>query len=54
MTYKQYCKERDEYYSKLCPTDDDFKKYTRAHFEWCDHAIKNSMKPIDMRKVIMV
>ena len=54
MTHKQYCKARDEYYSKLCPTDKGFAEYTKAYFSWCDHAIKNSMKPIDIRKIIMV
>ena len=54
MAYEEFLKVKNEYLSKPSPTGADFAEYTRAYFQWCDHAIKNSMKPIDIRKTIMV
>ena len=54
MSYEEFSRIKSAYFTKPCPTDADFAEYTKAYFQWCDSAIKNSMKPIDMRKIIMV
>ena len=54
MSYEEFLKVKNEYFSKPGPTDNDFAEYTKAYFQWCDSAMKNSTKPIDTRKIIMV
>ena len=54
MSYEEFLKVKNEYFSKPCPTDADFAEFTKAYFQWCDSAMKNYMKPIDIRKIIMV
>ena len=36
MTYEQFAKERDAYFSIALPTDADFTRYTQVFFAWLD------------------
>lgn len=38
MTYEKYKAERCRYEAIALPTNEDFKRYTRAFFGWIDNA----------------
>ena len=54
MSHKEFMKEEKKYFSKLNPTDEDFKKYTSAYFTWSTAAMARASRPVDIREKIMV
>lgn len=40
MSYEKFSAVKKAYFSIVCPTQSDFKRYTKAYFKWVDAVFK--------------